>query len=107
MGLGAASLAAGVVSMLAQNAYLASIANNEISAASLAPGYPLVIGIFALVGAGALLLDGWALRPRATECARLILRIAAAILATRRRLCNTHCVLQSAYDRRILARRNH
>ena len=59
----------------------ASIANNEISAASLAPGYPLVIGIFALVGAGALLLDGWALRPRATECARLILRIAAAILA--------------------------
>ena len=25
----------------------------------------------------------------------------------RRRLCNTHCVLQSAYDRRILARRNH
>lgn len=81
VGLGAASLAAGVVSMLAQNAYLASIANNEISAASLAPGYPLVIGIFALVGAGALLLDGWALRPRATECARLILRIAAAILA--------------------------
>ena len=64
VGLGAASLAAGVVSMLAQNAYLASIANNEISAASLA-----------------LLLDGWALRPRATECARLILRIAAAILA--------------------------
>lgn len=81
VGLGAASLAAGVVSMLAQNAYLASIANNEISAASLAPGYPLVIGIFALVGAGALLLDSWALRPRATECARLILRIAAAILA--------------------------
>ena len=81
VGLGAASLAAGVVSMLAQNAYLASIANNEISATSLAPGYPLVIGIFALVGAGALLLDGWALRPRATECARLILRIAAAILA--------------------------
>ena len=81
VGLGAASLAAGVVSMLAQNAYLASIANNEISAASLAPGYHLVIGIFALVGAGALLLDGWALRPRATECARLILRIAAAILA--------------------------
>ena len=81
VGLGAASLAAGVVSMLAQNAYLASIANNEISAASLVPGYPLVIGIFALVGAGALLLDGWALRPRATECARLILRIAAAILA--------------------------
>ena len=35
VGLGAASLAAGVVSMLAQNAYLASIANNEISAASL------------------------------------------------------------------------
>lgn len=81
VGLGAASLAAGVVSMLAQNAYLASIANNEVSAASLVPGYPLVIGIFALVGAGALLLDGWALRPRATECARLILRIAAAILA--------------------------
>ena len=81
MGLGAASLAAGVVSMLAQNAYLASIANNEISAASLAPGYPCHRHLRPCRGWRAPLLDGWALRPRATECARLILRIAAAILA--------------------------
>lgn len=79
---GAASLAAGVVSMLAQNAYLASIANNETSMQPRLRRVTLLSsGIFALVGAGALLLDSWALRPRATECARLILRIAAAILA--------------------------
>ena len=100
VGLGAASLAAGVVSMLAQNAYLASIANNEISAASLAPGYPLVIGIFA--------------PPRRLGPATPSNRVCAPHPAyrrrhprLRRRLCNTHCVLQSAYDRRILARRNH
>lgn len=81
VGLGAASLAAGVVSMLAQNAYLASIANNEISAASLGAGLPSCHRHLRPRRAGALLLDGWALRPRATECARLILRIAAAILA--------------------------
>lgn len=81
VGLGAASLAAGVVSMLAQNAYLASIANNEISAASLAPATPLSSASSPLSGLAALLLDGWALRPEHQVCALHPAYSAAAILA--------------------------
>lgn len=107
VGLGAASLAAGVISMLAQNAYLASIANNEISAASLGAGLPSCHRHLRP-------RRGWRAPPRQLGPATPSNRVCAPHPAyrrrhprLRRRLCNTHCVLQSAYDRRILARRNH
>ncbi len=80
-GFAAGGLVANIAVMIAQNAALGTIANNEFAAATLAPSYALVIAFYALAGLAAVVLDGWAIRAATSERARLVARIAAGALA--------------------------
>ena len=81
LGLGGLGFLANIVVMLQQNDALATIANNEFTAAALAPDYPLIIGLYAVAGAIALALDGLSLRASFSNRHRLMLRIVSAALA--------------------------
>ncbi len=80
-GFAAGGLVANIAVMIAQNAALGTIANNEFAAATLAHSYALVIAFYALAGLAAVVLDGWAIRAATSERARLVARIAAGVLA--------------------------
>ncbi|MEC4185218.1 DmsC/YnfH family molybdoenzyme membrane anchor subunit [Adlercreutzia sp. R21] len=80
-GLAAGGLVANIAVMVAQNTALGTIANNEFTAATLAPHYALIIAFYALAGLAAVALDGWALRTATNERARFIARIIAGVLA--------------------------
>lgn len=80
-GFAAGGFVANIAVMIAQNTALGTIANNEFAATALAPGYSLVIALYALAGLAAVALDGWAIRAATSERARLIARIIASVLA--------------------------
>lgn len=81
MASAAVALGLGVASMGMQNADLASIANNEVSALSLVPHYGLIIVAYAVLGALAVTAAGASLGRSLAPRGVLALRIIAAVLA--------------------------
>lgn len=81
MTLSLLALVFGLGSLLLQQADLATIGNNETTALSLVPRYPLVIAAFALLGVGAEGLGLFSLRRSLARRGRIVVRIAASLLA--------------------------
>ena len=77
----AAALVLGTASLAMQNVDLATIANNEVSALSLAPHYGLIIVAYAVLGALAVAAAGASLGRALAPRGVLALRIIATILA--------------------------
>lgn len=78
--LAALALAAGTVVLALHQESLAVIANNEFSADSLAPSYPVAIVVHFVVGALAIVLAGCSLKRVQSRRTTLALRIAASVL---------------------------
>ncbi|MDE8703489.1 dimethyl sulfoxide reductase anchor subunit [Adlercreutzia equolifaciens] len=81
MTLSLVALVFGLGSLLLQQADLATIGNNETTALSLVPHYPLVIAAFALLGVGAEGLGIFSLRRSLARRGRIVVRVAASLLA--------------------------